>query len=166
MDSATRLTKTDKGKQEIDHRQHKLPARLRTLLILVDGTRSVTELADDGRKLGAPDDGLIVLMTGGFIAPISGPNSPAAANDPSVAVEEPRAGDEYERFRIAKQFMNETAVDNLGGLKKFTFTLRLEKCSVRKDLNELMGDYELALTKSIGGDAASVLVKRMKVLLA
>lgn len=167
MDSMTRLMKTDKGKEEIDHRMHKLPARLRTLLILVDGTRSVTELADDGRRLGAPEDGLIVLMTGGFISPVSGPSAPKAANDASAGVEE-LAGPapEYDRFRDAKQFMNETAVDNLGGLKKFTFTLKLEKCSVRMDLEQLMGEYELALTKAIGGDATSVLVRRMRVLLA
>ena len=164
MDSKIRLAKTDKGKEEINHRRHKLPSKLRTLLILVDGTRSVTELTDDCRKLGAPEGGVDVLITDGFIAPIDS----AAAND-AVAIlagADETPVDEYGRFRVAKQFMNETAVDNLGALKKFTFTLKLERCSVRKDLAELLPDYEQALTKAIGAQASTVLSTRMKQLLA
>jgi len=165
MDSSTRLAKTDKGKEEINQRRHKLPNKLRTLLILVDGTRSVMELTDDCRKLGAPDDGVAVLMTDGFIAPVGGRNGPTAAND-AVAVADEAPVDEFGRFRAAKQFMNETAVDNLGGLKKFTFTLKLERCSVRHDLAELLPEYEAALTKAIGAQATSVLVTRLKELVA
>src|SRR5512141_1962679 len=120
MDSATKLIKTAKGKEEIEQRRYKLASRLRTLLILIDGSRSVDQLADDGRRLGAPDDALIVLMRDGFVAPLAGVE---AANDsrigdaePPLAPAEVKAPDEYERFRVAKQFMNETAVDNLGGL--------------------------------------------------
>jgi hypothetical protein len=170
MDSATKLIKTAKGKEEIEQRRYKLASRLRTLLILVDGSRSVDQLADDGRRLGAPDDALIMLMRDGFVAPTAGVE---AANDSRIGdpdaqtaqVDAP-AVDEYERFRVAKQFMNETAVDNLGGLKKFTFTLKLERCSVRADLANLMGEYETAMTKELGRDAAGVLVSKMRSLLA
>jgi hypothetical protein len=170
MDSATKLIKTAKGKEEIEQRRYKLASRLRTLLILVDGSRSVDQLADDGRRLGAPDDALILLMRDGFVAPAAGVE---AANDSrmgdadaqTAAADAPPV-DEYERFRVAKQFMNETAVDNLGGLKKFTFTLKLERCSVRADLANLMGEYEVAMTKEIGRDAAGVLVSKMRSLLS
>lgn len=169
MDSATKLIKTAKGKEEIEQRRYKLGHRLRTLLILIDGSRSVDQLADDGRRLGAPDDALILLMRDGFVAPTTGVE---AANDSRMGVAEgqlgpdgaPR-GDEYELFRIAKQFMNETAVDNLGGLKKFTFTLKLERCSVRADLANLLPEYEAAITKEMGKDAAAVLVSKMRSLL-
>ena len=170
MDSATRLVKTAKGKEEIQSRRYKLAGKLRTLLILVDGSRSATQLADDGRKLGAPEDALIVLMRDGFVVPAAGVE---AANDSrigdaeaQVASGDARVIDEYERFRVAKQFMNETAVDNLGGLKKFTFTLKLERCSVRADLANLMAEYEAAMTKEIGRDATGVLVSKMRTLLA
>jgi len=170
MDSATRLVKTAKGKEEIEQRRYKLAGKLRTLLILVDGSRSAYQLADDGRKLGAPEDALIVLMRDGFVAPLAGVE---AANDSrmgdadaQVALAEARPADEFSRFRVAKQFMNETAVDNLGGLKKFTFTLKLERCSVRTDLANLMPDYERAMTAAIGNEATAVLVGQMKALLA
>jgi len=170
MDSATKLIKTTKGKEEIEQRRYKLASRLRTLLILVDGSRSLDQLADDGRRLGAPDDALILLMRDGFVAPLAGV---VAANDSQmgdmdrqVALAEGRPVDEYDRFRLAKQFMNETAVDNLGGLKKFTFTLKLERCAVRADLANLLPDYERAMAGAIGPEAASLLVGKMRALLA
>ena len=161
MDTATRLVKTPKGKEEIEQRRYKLAGKLRTLLILV---------ADDGKRLGAPDDALIVLMRDGFVASLSGIE---AANDSRIgdarlqgATPDSPPEDEFSRFRTAKHFMNETAVDNLGGLKKFTFTLKLERCSVRTDLANLLPHYEVAMGNAIGRDAAAVLVSRMRMLLA
>ena len=187
MDSGTRLSKTAKGREEIEHRRYKLPGKLRTLLILIDGTRSIEAIASDAQKLGAPEDAVIQLMRDGFVAPIAAGSRSAAAASRSIDSsrgELPRAapgvldaggdagGDqlaepeiEFAKFRHAKQFMNDTAVDNMGALKKFTFTLKLERCAVRQDLAALMDDYALSLTKSIGPDAASVLVDRLKVLL-
>ncbi|MEO7762113.1 MAG: hypothetical protein ABIS68_09420 [Casimicrobiaceae bacterium] len=169
MDTVGKLFKTAKGKEEIEQRRYKLAGKLRTLLILVDGSRSANQLADDGRKLGAPDDALLVLMRDGFVAAAV---NAVAANDSrmgnlvgEVALAEAPA-DEFARFRVAKQFMNETAVDNLGTLKKFTFTLKLERCSVRTDLANLLPDYERAMTGAIGRDAASVLVSKMRELLS
>jgi hypothetical protein len=164
-----RLVKTVKGKEEIEQRRYKLTGKLRTLLILVDGSRSAVQLADDGKRLGAPDDALIVLMRDGFVAPMTGVE---AANDSRMGDHEHQTAtpdappaDEFSRFRAAKHFMNETAVDNLGGLKKFTFTLKLERCSVRADLANLLPDYENAMANAIGKEAASVLVSKMRTLL-
>ena len=192
METGTRLVKTAKGREEIESRRYKLAGKLRTLLILIDGTRSIEDTTSDARKLGAPDDAVIQLMQNGFVAPIAaGSRSAAAAAARSVdssrgEAPRPAAGavdagggaggdaggdegaepeSEFAKFRNAKQFMNDTAVDNMGALKKFTFTLKLERCAVRQDLAALMDDYELSLTKSIGRDATSVLVDRLKVLL-
>ena len=169
MDTGSRLVKTAKGKEEIEQRRYKLARTLRTLLILVDGSRSADQLANDGRKLGAPDDALIVLMRDGFVASAAGVE---AANDSrmgdlnaQLATAEAPPADEYAHFRLAKHFINETAVDNLSGLKKFTFTLKLERCSVRADLADLFPEYERAMTNAIGRDAASVLVAKMRTLL-
>ena len=188
MESGTRLAKTAKGREEIEHRRCKLAGKLRTLLILIDGPRSIEDTTRDAQKLGAPEVAVIQLMQDGFVAPIAtGSRSAAAAASRSVDSsrgESTRAatgvldaggdvgGDqgaepesEFAKFRNAKQFMNDTAVDNMGVLKKFTFTLKLERCAVRQDLAALMDDYELSLTKSVGSDAASLLVDRLKVLL-
>ncbi len=167
MDSGTRLAKTDKGREEIELRRYKLASKLRTLLIFVDGTRSIDDLTNDGKKLGAPDDALILLMQEGFVVPVTGAaagitESAAGAADDGAAP----TVDEFKRFRAAQKFMNDTAVDNMSGLKKFTFTLKLERCSVRHDLADLVDDYEQKLTKAIGNDATAVLVARLRVLLS
>ena len=44
MELNTVFSKTDKGQDEIATRQNRLPARVRTMLITVDGLRSVQEL--------------------------------------------------------------------------------------------------------------------------
>lgn len=167
MDSGTRLIKTAKGREEIEHRRFKLASKMRTLLILVDGTRSLEELTNDGRRLGAPEDALILLMKEGFVAPVTGAVASVVEPVPGPAPGgSDAATDEFGRFRAAQQFMNNTAVDNMGGLKKFTFTLKLERCSVRQDLANLLPDYEESLTKAIGRDAAGVLVGRLRAMLA
>ncbi len=40
------LAKTEKGKEEIEHRHHGLEAKLRSIIIMIDGTTSVKELVD------------------------------------------------------------------------------------------------------------------------
>ena len=167
MDSTTRLAKTDKGREEIDSRRFKLSAKLRTLLIVVDGTRTFEQIAGDAAKLGAPEGALDTLLEQGFVAPVGPgamPPQPRAAAEPrNDAVATPAT--EFGRFRAAQQFMNETAVDNMGALKKFTFTLKLERCATREDLLALVGDYEVSLSKSIGSTGAAVLTDQLKALL-
>jgi hypothetical protein len=81
--------KTAKGLTEIETRAHKLPPRLRSALILVDGKRSSDELAR--LVLQDPDGTLQALVDGGFIEaasvlisapprpPVAGPSSATAA---------------------------------------------------------------------------------------
>lgn len=165
MDAKARLIKTDKGREEIDNRRYKLASKQRTLLILVDGMRSIDDLTNDGKKLGAPDDALILLMREGFVTPVTG--TPVAGETVGPAANEAAPDlDEFARFRMAQKFMNDTAVDNMGGLKKFTFTLKLERCAVRQDLANLIDDYRQSLAKAIGNEGAEVLVARAKALLS
>ena len=78
--------KTAKGLTEIETRAHKLPPRLRSALILVDGKRSSDDLAR--LILQDPDGTLQALADGGFIEAaavlISAPPRPPAAG-PSPA---------------------------------------------------------------------------------
>jgi LPS export ABC transporter permease LptG len=111
--------KSAKGLAEIGDRKLKLPPRLRTMLILVDGERPEFMLKEDAERMGAPADALAQLLAAGLIERVSGvqPGAPAAAA--------PRA-DEFARFREAKNLMNTTIVDALG-IKSFFFTMKLER---------------------------------------
>ena len=48
--------KTDRGAAEIGRRKLKLSPRLRTMLILIDGTRPESRLKGEGAQIGAPAD--------------------------------------------------------------------------------------------------------------
>jgi hypothetical protein len=59
--------KTDKGRDEIATRENRLPPRLRTLLLLVDGKRDAVELVAKVAGLGLDEKSLVELLDGGFI---------------------------------------------------------------------------------------------------
>jgi hypothetical protein len=78
--------KTAKGQAEIETRAHRLPPRLRSALILVDGKRSDDELAK--LVLQDPEGTLKALLDGGFIeqhAVVAPPPAPAPAAAPVPA---------------------------------------------------------------------------------
>jgi hypothetical protein len=154
----SRYVKTEKGATEISKRRNNLRGRLRTMLILMDASKTVEDLRRQAAQIGAPPDFLEVLERDGYIVSLS---RALAHGQP----QQPVAVDEFSRFRIAKSFMNETIVDTLG-IRAFTFTLRLERCSMRADLVPLIPDYAKALRKSLDESETRVLVDRALELLA
>ena len=67
MDRDTVLSKTAKGKEEIETRKHKLDQRLRVLLITVNGRLTAGELAAQLGKTGDAAPLLEQLLKDGFI---------------------------------------------------------------------------------------------------
>lgn len=174
MDDTDIFFKTAAGLAEVEDRALKLPQRLRTMLIMVDGTRSVAQLREAARTLNAPEDFLSHLLDQGLVRPDqrSVPrSSPAAAIQaappavPDVVLPPAEAPlSESSRMRAAVKFMNDSAVDLLG-LKAFFFTLRLEKCMTRVDLLELLPEFTKAIAKKNGPEMARALEERARKLL-
>ena len=168
MNKTDYVVKTAKGAQEIASRSKKFPHRLRTMLIMIDGTMTVEQVMEAGTKLGAPPDFMGVLEQQGLISF----RSPAAQSallpegaTAAAATEAAHAGDtEADRYRAAQKFMGDTVVDALG-FRAFFFTLKLEKCFTRADLAELIDDYSKAITKGSSAEVAEVLVARLRELL-
>jgi hypothetical protein len=146
--------KTDKGQAEIQERKLKLLPRLRTMLILIDGTQPEFLLKEAGARMGAPDDFLQQLAALGLIERAASGTAPAPA----------APTDEFMRFRSAKHFMNTTIVDALG-FKSFLFTMKLERAGVCADLAALLDEYEKAIAKSQGAAQAEVLAARLREML-
>ena len=95
IDPNARLLRTEAGNTELQTRARKLPQRLRTLLLLVDGKRSVAEVSKMALQAGAPTDGLQSLISEGFVAlqtpstetpPIKAEVSPRAVETPAVNI--------------------------------------------------------------------------------
>ncbi len=86
MDNDWILAKTPAGVEEIATRGRRVPTRLRTVLILVDGRRSVRHLSESAAALGNIREALAELRHLGLVAPIE-----AAAHAPRVAEPASRA---------------------------------------------------------------------------
>ncbi|APV51825.1 hypothetical protein BWI17_20405 [Betaproteobacteria bacterium GR16-43] len=160
MAAADIYRKTDRGQAEIAGRKLKLNPRIRTMLILIDGTQPELLVKEEGEKVGAPPDFLDQLVSLGLVEKAGRAVVPAAANEASAVPE----ANEFERFRAAKDLMNITIVDALG-LKSFFFTMKLERAGNLADLRELAGPYRDALAKADGEAKAEVLARRLNEML-
>ena len=176
MDMNSIFAKTAAGTDEVQVRSRKLPPRLRTVLILADGTRNGEQLQGAAASLGAPADAVQILFDLGLIAsagaqPSASPVGQAPTVPALLAAQQPLGepaaspvGTDTERFRVAQKFMNDTAVDTLG-FRAFFFTLKLEKCYTREDLLALMPVFVKAVGKASGAQVAGVLQTRARELL-
>jgi hypothetical protein len=107
-----RFVKTDKGHEEIRARTHRLTPKLRSLLVVVDGIKSVGELLQTATALGSDRTALDSLIQDGFIAvaPAGSPLAPAA---PAFTAAAPQMADyapapiDPEKLRAAKFAMRQ-----------------------------------------------------------
>lgn len=164
MRDANLYFKTLAGQDEIRARRLKLPPRLRTMLIMVDGAHSVASLRQAAQTLGAPEDFLDTLISMGLVAPARAlppavvPVAAAAAAAPTPT------GSTGERFSSIQKLMNDSAVDALG-LRAFFYTLKLEKCFTAADLMSLLPELVKAVTRHKGEASAQALEARIRTLL-
>jgi hypothetical protein len=156
--------KTALGSNEITSRKLKLNPRLRTMLILIDGLQPEFILREEAEKVGAPASFIDELLALGLIEKAGRAQAAPAAAAAATPVAAAPAGDEFSRFRAAKDFMNITIVDALG-MKSFFFTLKLERASTRADLRDLATAYREAIAKADGEAAAKVLAARLEEML-
>ena len=167
--AGTVLIKSRAGMEEVRSRKLKLPPKLRTMLILIDGTKPALILREEAAALGAPPDCLETLETQGLVERVGAAATPSAQERRAVVRapppdSDPARADPVARFRTAQQFMNDTAVNALG-LKAFFFTLKLEKCSTVDELRPLADAYRDAIAKGSGDAEAAVLSQRLQELL-
>jgi hypothetical protein len=163
------LDKTGIGRDELRTRAAGLTQRVRSILIMIDGVRTVGDLRVAIARLAAPADTLESLLALGLVVQTYTAPAPLAQSSPA-AVEADETivasgSTDPERFRVAKKFMNDTAVDALG-LRAFMFTLKLEKCATLADLAQLVPEYSRALVKARGKEVAGALRTRLRELLS
>ena len=79
MAAGTIYRKTQRGAAEVRDRKMKLGPRVRTMLILIDGTIAESTLKEDGARVGAPADFLEQLVASGLIEPPSSMRSASRA---------------------------------------------------------------------------------------
>lgn len=133
--------KTAKGLDEVNTRACKLPARIRALLIMVDGKMPVAALI---ARASSPEEAAInfkTLADGGFIEARG--LGPSAASSPSA----PPAG--VDPLEVVKTLMAQAMVQSLGPDADY-FTGRIESATSLKALAELAPKY-LEVVRAAGG---------------
>lgn len=139
MDPRTVYSKTEQGQQEVATRAHHLPSRVRAMLIMIDGKRSVEQLLT-GHP--APDDALEQLRQlaeGGFIEAALAP-APVAA--PAVDIAEVR------------RLMVRMLIDYLGPEAEM-IAMRLEEVTSREALLREAERLHRMLEDVVGGERAA-----------
>jgi hypothetical protein len=111
MDSSTVFMKTARGIEEIASRSHGLSTRLRGLLIMIDGRRSVAALLGQSPMQTEAESHLAELLDGGFIAPVS--QAPATEQQPASAPAAVQATSSVD-IGMVKQYINTTLHSVLG----------------------------------------------------
>lgn len=153
--------KTASGRLEITDRRHKLGSRQRVLLIAINGEHSVREIREQFRSLGDVDSMLGELAVAELIALVGA----SAAAQPEPANPAGAAEAEIPPVPLARQFMNESVVANLG-LRAFLFTLKIERCYTRQELTDLLPEYRRMLGKSLDAAAVAPFSARAEALIA
>jgi hypothetical protein len=152
--------KTAAGNQELAQRKHKLTPRSRSLLIVIHGTETVAELAQNLHALGEIENSLEQLAQLGLIAARDG-----VAGAPASRQAAPTAPDIMPSAQQAKQLLNESAVAVLG-LRSFLFVLKLEHAYSVVELRGILPEYRRVVAKAKGEVFADAMVKRIEALLA
>jgi len=143
--------KTDAGKQEIQDRGRKLPASLRSLLLMVDGQRDQAQLRDLMAGLRVPDDALEQLLVMGLVKRDQ-PAGQAASTAQSLAATAPLPGEvqlpaDFGRYRRLYEIVTDTVRRHMG-LKGYFIQLKIEKCADVDALLDLLPEIATALTKA------------------
>lgn len=124
MDSTTVYAKTPIGQEEVATRARHVPARVRAMLIMVDGHRSVGELLANHPAAEEARGYLATLLDGGFIAEVGG-GAGATATAP--------AADAGAGLASAKRTVVQTLIEFLGP-DADVFAMRVEAVATHEQL--------------------------------
>ena len=178
--NASIYDKTEKGREEITTRKYQLASRLRTLLVMIDGKQTATDIMKKVAALGLTEQNLQELLEQEFIIEIavqaetsptitdSSPASESIATTTDIAAKspEPVAPEmtDAERFQALYNFYNET-IKSAIGLRGYGLQLKVERAGNIDDFRALRQTYVEAVQKAKGPEMARSLSDRLDLLL-
>ena len=144
--------KTDNGARELKERKLNLPIALRSVLIMIDGARTVGEILERARALRVDASTFSALERAGLIAKRF--SAPSVEDEKAPA---PRSEDEVERFIAAQQQLSALINEHLG-FRGYLMMMRLQRAENLRDLHDFLPDFAQALVKRIGMGPATAIV--------
>lgn len=164
MENTTIYGKTDLGRTEISSREMRLPARLRALLIMIDGKHPIGHLLANHP---APEEAraqIAHLVESGLIAPIGAPSQTEA--DPSTTETETFAevitgtvADE--NLAKIRRVIGRTLVEMIGSDAAF-FMPRVHKAQTVETVREEYERLRVMLETSLNADQAERFRRRVE----
>lgn len=149
--------KTEDGLRELKERKLNLPIALRSVLIMIDGRRTVAEVLERARTLHADISAVAALERAGLIAKRFSAPSVAGAGAADVV----RSEDEVELFIAAQKKLSDLINEHLG-FRGYLMMMRLQRAENLRDLYDLLPDLAKALVKRIGIEAATPIVSELE----
>lgn len=124
--------KTSKGQEEIDTRAHRLPPRLRSLLIMVDGKKT-----DEALQAMLPQaaEGLAALLEQGFVQVLVSVVAPPAA--PPPAAPQPPPVSPAMNLEAIKRAASHDITEALG-MEGDLISIRIERAKSLAELEPLL----------------------------
>lgn len=128
MNANLQFTKTQKGSQEIETRKFNLPLEHRSILILIDGKRTVDQLKKQFNKIGNVQQILELLEAEGYIQPNASADNQTpitATSVPAISTTQKTAHGDLEKTK------NELGVriKQYFGMMATPLLNQLDKCS-------------------------------------
>jgi len=156
---ASIYTKTAKGTDEVATRAHRLTPRQRSLLILVNGQRSDTELR---QALGdALDETFATLLQGGFVEragpaappPAAAPARVSAAPLAAAPASAPKPAADDAALRQRKRQAANALIDSVGPMAE-ALAMRMERAADATELDALIETAATTISNTRGARAA------------
>ena len=150
--------KTEEGVRELKERKLNLPIALRSVLIMIDGQRTVGDVLERAQSLRVDAGALVALERAGLITRRFGaPSRGESATQASAA----QSADEVERFTAARTRLLDLINQHLG-LRGYLMTLQLQRAANLRDLHDFLPAFAQALVKRIGMEAATPIVAELE----
>ena len=133
MELSSVFSKTAKGQDEISTRAHRLPSRVRAMLIMIDGQRTGEQLLALCTSSAEGQRQLAQLLNGGFVRQLSASTSaalPAALPDEDIS--------------LAKSYVIRSLHELLGADAR-TLAAEIEKSETLDELRQHFARLHLAL---------------------
>ncbi|UXI66360.1 hypothetical protein [Tahibacter amnicola] len=152
--------RTVEGQREAMNRRQRLRPASRALLLSLQGSLTVQDVREQFQALGDVEQALRNLEKRGLVRLVDGFDTACVAMAGVAEVIGPTATP----LQMARQFMGCIAHAALG-LRAFFFTLKLDRCTTRAGLEEMLPRLHRMLALSRGDVFAAAMVRRIDYLL-
>ncbi|HRI90449.1 MAG: hypothetical protein JNM54_05335 [Candidatus Accumulibacter sp.] len=134
MELSSVFSKTEKGQDEVSTRAHRLPSRVRAMLIMIDGHRTGEQLLALCTSSAEGKRQLAQLLNGGFVQQLS---ASTAATTPALLPDED--------ISLAKSYVIRTLYELLGS-EALALVSVIEKAETVDELRRHFGQLHVALS--------------------